>query len=244
MNCVRADWPAPRNVEAFTTLRHGLGHSQAPFDTFNLGLRSGDEVETVEGNRTALVESFALPSLPRWLRQVHGVHVAIEPGHDEPQADAAITRTPGTVLAILTADCMPVVFASRDGDELGAAHAGWRGLAGGVLEATLDAMRTPRENIVAWLGPAAGQASYEVGREVFDAFVVNSPAAAVAFVETRPGHWRVDLYALARQRLAHAGVMDVHGGNFDTIADPRFYSHRRDQHTGRMATIAWLARAD
>jgi YfiH family protein len=235
---------APENVHAFTTLRHGLGHSQPPFDTLNLGLRSGDEVEAVERNRTALVESFALPSPPRWLRQVHGVHVAIEPGHDEPEADAAITRTPGTVLAILTADCMPVVFASRDGDELGAAHAGWRGLAGGVLEATLDAMRTPRGNIVAWLGPAAGQASYEVGREVFDAFVANSPAAAVAFVETRPGHWRVDLYALARQRLARAGVTDVHGGNFDTIADPRFFSHRRDQHTGRMATIAWLTRAD
>lgn len=237
---VRADWPAPAGVEAFTTLRHGAGASAAPFDAFNLGTRSGDDPAIVERNRVALIERFALPGTPRWLRQVHGTQVVIEPGSDEPEADAAVTRTPGAVLAILTADCMPVVFASRAGDELGAAHAGWRGLAGGVLEATLAAMRTPREEIVAWLGPAAGQASYEIGSEVFEAFVSQAPSAAAAFVATRPGHWRVDLYALARQRLAHAGVMDVHGGAFDTIADARFFSHRRDQRTGRMATLAWI----
>ena len=237
---VRADWDAPGNIAAFTTLRHGAGHSVAPFDTFNLGLRSGDDAAVVERNRTELHDRFGLPSHPRWLRQVHGTRVVVEPDADEPEADAAVTRHRGTVLAILTADCMPVVFASRDGDELGAAHAGWRGLAAGVLEATLDAMHTPREKIVAWLGPAAGQASYEVGAEVFDAFVAQNPAAAAAFVPTRPGHSRVDLYALARQRLAHAGVMDVQGGGFDTIGDARFFSHRRDQRTGRMATIAWM----
>ena len=237
---VHADWDAPGNVAAFTTMRHGAGHSIAPFDTFNLGLRSGDDADVVERNRAELHDRFGLPSYPRWLRQVHGTHVVVEPGPDEPEADAAVTRHRGTVLAILTADCMPVVFASRDGDELGAAHAGWRGLAAGVLEATLDAMHTPREKIVAWLGPAAGQASYEVGAEVFDAFVAQNPAAAAAFVPTRPGHSRVDLYALARQRLAHAGVMDVQGGGFDTIGDARFFSHRRDQRTGRMATIAWM----
>lgn len=238
---LRAEWPAPGRMHAFTTLRHGAGVSAAPFDTFNLGLRSGDDAAAVERNRAELIERYALPSAPRWLRQVHGTQVAIEPATDEPEADAALTRTPGTVLAILTADCMPVVFASREGDEIAAAHAGWRGLAGGVLEATLAQMRTPRERIVAWLGPAAGQASYEVGGEVFDAFVSHAPAAAAAFVATRPGHWRVDLYALARQRLAHAGVMDVHGGGFDTIGDARFFSHRRDQRTGRMATLAWIA---
>jgi len=237
---MRADWPAPAGVRAFTTLRHGAGRSAAPFDTFNLGLRSGDEAAVVEANRAELIERLALPSSPRWLRQVHGTHVAIEPGGDEPEADAAVTRTPGTVLAILTADCMPVVFAARDGGEIGAAHAGWRGLAGGVLEATLDAMRTPREGIVAWLGPAAGPSSYEIGREVYDAFVSHASAAAAAFVPTREGHWRVDLYALARQRLARAGVMDVHGGGLDTIGDARFFSHRRDQRTGRMATLAWI----
>ena len=240
MTSTRAEWPVSDRVEVFTTRRHGIGHSLAPFDTFNLGLRSGDEPATVERNRAELAAHFALPSAPRWLRQVHGTHVAIEPGTDEPEADAALTRTPGTVLAILTADCMPVVLASRTGDELAAAHAGWRGLANGVLEATLDAMRTPRENIVAWLGPAAGPQSYEIGREVHDAFVAHDPAAESAFVPTREGHWRVDLYALARQRLAAAGVTDVHGGGFDTIADANYFSHRRDQTTGRMATIAWI----
>jgi YfiH family protein len=238
---LRAAWPVQPNLITFTTLRSGLGTSKPPFDTFNLGLRSGDDATTVEQNRRDLIERFDLPSPPRWLRQVHGAHVAIEPGTDEPEADASLTRTPGTVLAILTADCMPVVFASRDAGELAAAHAGWRGLASGVLEATLDAMRTPRDRIVAWLGPAAGPASYEIGEEVHDAFVSQSSEAATAFVATRPGHWRVDLYALARQRLARAGVTDIHGGDFDTIADPRFFSHRRDQRTGRMATIAWIA---
>ena len=240
MTSTRAEWPASGRVEVFTTQRHGIGHSLAPFDTFNLGLRSGDDATTVERNRADLARHFALPSTPRWLRQVHGTHVAIEPGLDEPEADAALTRAPDTVLAILTADCLPVVLTSRTGDELAAAHAGWRGLANGVLEATLDAMRTPREAIVAWLGPAAGPQSYEIGREVHDTFVAHDAAAESAFVPTRDGHWRVDLYALARQRLAAAGVTDVHGGGFDTIADASYFSHRRDRTTGRMATIAWL----
>jgi YfiH family protein len=240
VTALRADWPLTGSVEVFTTLRHGIGHSRAPFDTFNLGTRSGDDIHAVARNRAHLIEHFALPSEPRWLRQTHGTHVAIEPGTDEPEADAALTRTPGTVLAILTADCLPVVLASRTGDELAAAHAGWRGLANGVLEATLDAMRTPREAITAWLGPAAGPNSYEIGREVHDAFVAHDNNAESAFVPTREGHWRVDLYKLARQRLAAAGITDVHGGGLDTIGDTRFYSHRRDQHTGRMATIAWL----
>jgi polyphenol oxidase len=242
---LRAQWPAPGGVTAFTTLRHGAGVSQPPFDSFNLGLRSGDDTDAVERNRNALIEHFALPSAPRWLRQVHGTTVAIEPGFDEPEADAAITRTPGTVLAILTADCLPVVFAAEDGTEIAVAHAGWRGLAAGVLEAILEAMHAPRERIVAWLGPAAGPASYEVGREVFDAFVTHDAAAESAFTPTRSNHWRVDLYALARRRLARAGVMNVHGGGLDTIADARFFSHRRstlDQsgRTGRMATLAWM----
>ncbi|MCI4567749.1 peptidoglycan editing factor PgeF [Lysobacter sp. CFH 32150] len=236
-----ADWPAPQNVCAFTTLRHGAGASLPPFDTFNLGLRSGDDVQTVARNRVELIERFALPSAPRWLHQVHGTTVVAEPGFDEPEADAAITRTPGTVLAILTADCMPVVFAADDGSEVGAAHAGWRGLAGGVLEATVAAMQTPSADIVAWLGPAAGPQAYEIGQEVLDAFVAHDPRAASAFAATRPGHWRIDLYALARQRLADAGVGRVFGGDLCTITDPqRFFSHRRDQRTGRMATLAWL----
>ena len=236
-----AAWPAPPEVRAFATLRHGAGASQSPFDTFNLGLRSGDDAQVVARNRIELMERFALPSAPRWLHQVHGTTVAIDPGSDEPEADAAVTRTPGTVLAILTADCMPVVFAADDGSEIGAAHAGWRGLAGGVLEATVATMRASPANIIAWLGPAAGPQAYEISQEVLDTFVAHDPRAASAFAVTRPGHWRVDLYALARQRLADAGVERVFGGDLCTISEPqRFFSHRRDQRTGRMATLAWI----
>ena len=235
-----ADWPAPPEVHAFTTLRHGAGVSQPPFDTFNLGLRSGDDAQAVARNRAELIERFALPSAPRWLHQVHGTTVAIEPGFDEPEADAAITRTPGTVLAILTADCLPVVFAADDGSEVGAAHAGWRGLSVGVLEVTVAAMHAPADRVVAWLGPGAGPKTYEIGQEVFDAFVSRNPDAASAFVATRPGHWRVDLYSLAKQRLAAAGVTRVFGGGLCTISEPqRYFSHRRDQRTGRMATLVW-----
>lgn len=235
-----ADLDDVPGVGAFTTLRRGAGVSQPPFDDFNLGTRCGDDADAVRRNRAVLVERFALPAPPRWLRQVHGRAVAIEPGDDEPEADAAITRTPGRVLAILTADCLPVVLAARDGTEVGVAHAGWRGLAAGVLEATLAAMTTSPVDVVAWLGPAAGADAYEVGREVFDAFVGSDPRAGSAFVDTRPGHWRVDLFALARQRLLVAGVSRVRGGGLCTISDrDRFYSHRRDAITGRMATIAW-----
>ena len=161
----------------------------------------------------------------------------------QPEADASVTAALGVVLAILTADCLPVVFAAKDGREVGAAHAGWRGLAGGVLEATIAAMATPATQLQAWLGPAAGPEAYEVGAEVREAFIAGSTQAAAAFVATRPGHWKVDLYALARQRLLAAGIGadSIHGGGLCTISDAaRFYSHRRDQRTGRMATLAWI----
>ncbi len=236
-----ADWPAPPGVRALTTLRHGLGGSQSPFDTFNLGSRCGDEVVVVTENRRQLEAALALPSPPRWLRQVHGMAVAVEPGDDEPEADAAVTATPGTVLAILTADCLPVVLAAKDGGEIAAAHAGWRGLCTGVLESTVGAMRTPPGQLVAWLGPAAGPQAYEIGTEVFEAFTARDGRARMAFVPTRPGHWRVDLYMLARQRLLDAGMTDVHGGGLCTISDPsRFFSHRRDGRSGRIATLAWI----
>lgn len=253
---VWAQWPAPPNVRAFTTLRHGAGSSLPPFDHFNLGNRTaadGDDAAKVERNRAELVERFELPSVPHWLRQVHGTDVlrfdsAPSPakagggwGGVEPVADASVTSEPGVVLAILTADCLPVVFANEDGSEIGAAHAGWRGLAAGVLENTVAAMRSSPDKIVAWLGPAAGPQAYEIGAEVFDAFVSQDANAASAFVATRPGHWRVDLYALARLRLAKVGVTGVHGGDLCTISDPqRFFSHRRDARTGRMATVVWM----
>jgi len=242
---LEADWPAPPGVRALTTLRGGLGHSQPPFDRLNLGLNSGDDPGVVERNRAALVQAAGLPSPPRWLKQVHGIDVARVDALDVavvPVADAAVTTVPGTVLAILTADCLPVVFASLEGDAIGAAHAGWRGLAAGVLEATVAAMPVAPRHLRAWLGPAAGPQAYEIGEEVRDAFVGLDSGAPVAFVSTRPGHWHVDLYALARRRLATLGITDVHGGTHCTISAPdAFFSHRRDQHTGRMATLAWIA---
>jgi YfiH family protein len=250
-----ADWPAPRGVQAFTTLRHGAGGSQAPFEHFNQGNRyaaDGDDPGQVQRNRDELAELAGLPSPPHWLRQVHGTGVLrfdaapLAQGIEaEPTADAAMTSVPGVVLAILTADCLPVVFAAIDGSEVGAAHAGWRGLADGVLERTVAAMHTEPERLQAWLGPAAGPQAYEIGEEVFRAFVDVDPGAQAAFVATHPGHWKVDLYALARRRLIAAGLSAsaLYGGNLCTMSDPqRFFSHRRDRRSGRMATLTWIAR--
>lgn len=233
-----ADWPAPANVRACTTLRHGAGASAPPCDSFNLGTRSGDDAAA--SNRAALRELLRLPSEPCWLRQVHGTGVIRDPGDDEPQADAAVSSAADVVLAVLTADCLPVLLCADDGSEIGAAHAGWRGLAAGVLEHTVAALRTPPQRLLVWLGPAAGPDAYEVGAEVREAFVGRDAGAAAAFAPTRPGHWHCDLYALARRRLAALGVGRVHGGGLCTITDPaRFYSHRRDARTGRMATLIW-----
>lgn len=246
---VPAQWPMAGGVHAFTTVRHGAGSSLPPFDHFNLGNRTaadGDDPSTVDRNRAELVERFGLPSAPHWLRQVHGTDVirfgqaAVAQG-EEPVADACVTAEPGVVLSILTADCLPVVFAAEDGSEIGVAHAGWRGLAGGVLENTVAAMHSTADRLVAWMGPAAGPQAYEIGVDVFDAFVAQDASTESAFAATRPGHWRVDLYALARQRLARLGITRVYGGDLCTISDPlRFYSHRRDARTGRMATLVWM----
>ncbi|EIL92304.1 peptidoglycan editing factor PgeF [Rhodanobacter spathiphylli] len=241
------DWPAPPQVRAAITTRLGPGISAPPFDRFNLGLRSGDAADAVTANRSALLQSLRLPAEPRWLQQVHGCEVAELgplPGKAEPQADAAVSHIPGTVLSILTADCLPVLFCAEDSSEIGAAHAGWRGLAGGVLEATLGQMIMPSSRLLAWLGPCIGAASYEVGAEVRAAFVAHDAAAAGCFVATRPGHWLCDLAGLARQRLAAAGVARIHGGGFDTFADARFYSYRRDgARSGRFASLVWLDRS-
>lgn len=260
---IDAGWPAPPRVRALTTTRHGFGVSRPPFDALNLGLRNGDDAGAALENRRLLERALGLPSSPRWLRQVHGTTVCrferggkpasasgspAAPGMaaDEPEADAAVTSTPGVVLAILTADCLPVVVVARDGSEIAAAHAGWKGLAGGMLETTVAAMRAAPGDCIAWLGPAAGPGAYEIGAEVRDAFLAHDLRAGSAFAATRPGHWRVDLYALARQRLADAGVTDVHGGNRCTIREADlFFSHRRssgvgDGRSGRMATLAWI----
>lgn len=248
------DWPAPPGVAAISTLRRGLGVSPPPFDTLNLGghrSAGGDSPAHVLANRASLGDALGLPASPRWLRQVHGSAVfdaderAVDgvprlADDEEPEADAAVTRRAGVVLAVLHADCLPVLLCSDDGAVLGAAHAGWRGLAAGVIEATVAAMRTPGARVVAWLGPAAGPDEYEVGEDVRAAFVDQAAEDASAFVPTRPGHWRVDLYALARRRLGACGIAQVHGGGRSTIAEPTaFFSHRRDGASGRMASLVW-----
>jgi YfiH family protein len=243
---LRPNWPAPDSVRAFVTTRAMPGNSKPPYDAFNLGLRSGEDEATVRANRDLLMRAFGLPSMPRWLRQVHGADIAVfgagSEVADERTADAAITRDRGVVLAIQTADCLPMLLCSEDGSEIGAVHAGWRGLSAGVIEACVRRMQTPPANLMAWLGPAIGAKSYEIGEEVRDAFLAHDPSAAEAFQPTRAGHWLCDLYILARQRLAALGTSRITGGEFDTFAEPRFYSYRRDgARSGRLASLIWLA---
>lgn len=238
------DWPAPPKIRAAVTTRDGPEFAQQSPYGFNVGTRCGDDAEAVACNRAFLRETLSLPSEPRWLRQVHGARVALEPATGEVEADAAVTCTPGVVLAIQAADCLPVLFCAGDGSEIAAAHAGWRGLSAGVLQNTLDAMQTPRENIIAWLGPAIAAQSYEVGDEVRDVFLAHDPGAASAFIATRPGHWLCDLYELARRRLYAAGVVRIFGGGADTFTDPRLHSYRRDgAHSGRMVSLIWTLQA-
>lgn len=233
------DWPAPKGVRALSTTRLG-GVSQPPYASLNLGDHVGDSSEHVAENR-ARVAAY-LPAPPLWLSQVHGVRVvdAALAANGDP-ADAAFARTRGRVCAVMTADCLPVLFCHQGGQAVAAAHAGWRGLAGGVLEATLAAMAVPGNEVMAWLGPAIGPSAFEVGDEVQAAFVAAHPAAASAFVARTEGKWLADLYALARLRLNTCGVSAIYGGDRCTLTEAdRFFSHRRDRLTGRMASLIWL----
>ncbi len=235
-------WPGRVRARACVTTRLG-GDSQASWTGFNLGDQVGDLPERVHANRRLLRESLNLPAEPVWLRQVHGNRVLRLPtGNHEPRADAAWTDQASQVCAVLTADCLPVLFCDRDETCVAAAHAGWRGLAGGILEATVAALPAAPENLIAWLGPAIGPRAFEVGQEVLEAFTAFQAEAETAFVPTRPGRWLADIYQLARQRLRRAGVEDIHGGGFCTHQDQaRFYSYRRDGQTGRMASLIWLS---
>ncbi len=241
---IAPDWPAPPNIRALTTTRCMPGNSLPPYDAFNLGLNSGEDMGIVQANRALLERAHGLPSRPRWLHQVHGtrsLRLTAEIIDGEAQADAAFTTQHGVVLAILTADCLPLLICARDGNEIAAVHAGWRGLSGGVVESCVGRLRTPVQDLLAWLGPAVGAASYEVGEQVRTAFVDHDATAESAFVPTRSGHWRCDLYALARQRLNALGVDRIFGGNFDTFTDDRFYSYRRDgASSGRFASLIWM----
>ncbi len=236
---IRPDWPAPRGVCAIITTRQG-GVSVGPYASMNLGHRVNDEVAAVDSNR-ALLRSY-LPSEPRWLKQVHGTR-AIEAAQwlPETEADACFTRERNVVCAVMSADCIPVLLCDRDGGTVAAAHAGWRGLSAGILETTLDAMGAPPASLCAYLGPAIGARAFEVGDDVYETFVMHSPHAAAAFTCAAQGKWLCDLFRLARQRLAGYGVERIFGGEDCTYSNPeRFFSHRRDRITGRMAALIWI----
>jgi YfiH family protein len=235
------DWPAPKNVRTAVTTRAG-GVSRAPYDSFNLAAHVGDDPAAVRENRARLRAALALPAEPVWLKQVHGVAVvdAARAGV-EPEADGAFAVQPGTVCAVLTADCLPVLLCNRDGTKVAALHAGWRGLAAGVIEQGVQALQAPCQSLLAWLGPAIGSHAFEVGPEVREAFVRDDTHAAQAFRAGRGDRYRADIYLLARQRLARLGVEAVYGGGFCTATDrARFYSYRRDGACGRMASLIWL----
>lgn len=239
---IRPDWPAPAGVQALSTTRVG-GVSRGKYGSLNLGQHVGDDAAAVSENRRRLMTGAGLKQEPRWLKQVHGVAVArLDGGPLTGPADAAVTATRGEACVVMTADCLPVLFCDRAGRHVAAAHAGWRGLAAGVLEATLKAMPVPADELLVWFGPAIGPQAYEVGGEVRQAFVAQDPAAANAFKPSGgEGKWHCDLYMLARQRLLASGLRRFHGGDLCTYTDSgRFFSFRRDGECGRMATLIWL----
>jgi YfiH family protein len=242
------EWPAPPGIGALVTTRNG-GVSRAPFATMNPGAHCGDDPAAVEANRR-LLDQVAGRS-PLWLAQVHGhdvveVDAQSDAQSDAPVADAAIVRRPGRAAAVLVADCLPIMLADRRGGVAAVAHAGWRGLADGVAEATVAAMRVAPGSLIAWLGPAIGPAAFEVGADVHDVFCDADPDAARCFVPaTRPQKWLADLYGLARLRLRHAGVIEIHGGGRCTVAEPAtFFSYRREGVTGRMAALVWVCSSE
>jgi YfiH family protein len=237
------DWPAPPVVRAAITTRPG-GVSRAPWDSLNLADHVGDDAACVAENRRRLRRALGLPAEPFWLHQVHGCDVAdadAAAGDSPCEADAAVATRPGRVCAVLTADCLPVLFCSRQGDWVAAAHAGWRGLAAGVLERAVARAPVAAADVLAWLGPAIGPAAFEVGAEVRAAFLAEDAGVAGCFAPSPAGRWLADLYGLARRRLERSGVGWVGGGSLCTFTDAgRFFSFRRDGTTGRMASLIWL----
>lgn len=242
---IPADWPAPDNVVAGTTIRVG-GVSADTYESLNLGAHVGDDPVAVAENRDRFVAMCDLPGEPGWLTQVHGtsVNVAGESYAGEPaKADATIARDPRIVIAVLTADCLPILLCAENGEELAAIHAGWRGLAAGVVAATLSRMATLPDRLMAWLGPAISQSAFEVGDEVRQTFVDQQEAASACFEPNQRGRWQADLYGLARLQLRTAGVGAVHGGGLCTYGDAgRFFSYRRDGQCGRMASFIFRKR--
>lgn len=238
---IRPNWSAPKHVKALVTTRSG-GYSAAPFDQFNLATHVEDDPAQVAKNRALLAQTYELPSEPVWLQQVHGIQVVrAELAGADHIADAVTTSESGVVCVVMTADCLPVLFCDKSGSQVAAAHAGWRGLVNGVLETTRNTFTCDAADIIAWLGPAIGPKVFEVGDEVRAAYVEVDEALAAAFSPGEPGKWYLDIYYAARIRLSALGINQVTGGDFCTYTDrERFYSYRREQRTGRMASLIWL----
>ena len=235
------DWPAPARVHAMVTTRE-QGVSRPPYDSFNLAAHVGDQPESVASNRNLLRQQLHLPDEPMWLNQVHGRQIARhgDPG-SVPEADGSYSNQVDQVCVVLTADCLPLLMCNKAGTEVAAVHAGWRGLADGVINSAVDAFTAAPSELLVWLGPAIGPERFEVGQDVYDAFVTADPAATEGFNAIDDEHWLADLYYLARLQLQGLGAGQVYGGQFCTMTDAeRFFSYRRDGVTGRMASLIWL----
>jgi hypothetical protein len=234
------DWPAPDSIRACQSLRRG-GVSAGPYASLNLALHVGDRAADVTENRRLFAVEWALPSEPHWLEQVHGTRIVDLDDDWEGAADGAVSGRPGVVCAVMTADCLPVLLTDAEGRRVAAVHAGWRGLAAGVLPAAVRAMDCDPAAVLAWLGPAIGPQAFEVGDEVREAFVAVDAEHGSAFVANDRGRWQADLYRLARRSLHVAGVDAVFGGGACTRAEADdYFSHRREAPCGRMATMIWL----
>ena len=242
---IKVVWSAPENIQAWQTTRSG-GYSVNGFEGLNLATTVGDEPKNVEKNRAQMRNDLVLPGEPEWIRLVHGNRVldVAQKKKGLEEADATYTNQLNRVLLIPTADCLPVLFASRNGDEVAASHAGWRGLSAGVLEKTINQFRCSAADLIAWLGPAIGPQRFEVGQDVYDAFTLSHPGSNCAFTKTaHKGKYLADLYKLARHTLIKAGVSDIYGGGFCTFDDKRFFSYRRQGRlSGRMASLIWISK--
>lgn len=242
MKLIEPNWPAPDTVFASTTTRHG-GHSRAPYNSFNLGLHVDDDPIAVKKNREQLKTELNLTSEPIWLNQTHSnIAINATPSQIAPNADASYTQQPMLACVVLTADCLPVLLCNQAGTEVGAIHAGWRGILAGVINNTVHAMSSPSDTLIAWLGPAIGPEVFEVGFEVHQLFTEQNPKFSTAFTRKDENHYLADIYKLAKIQLEASGVTAVFGGDFCTVSDPaKFYSYRRDSgKTGRMASLIYL----
>ncbi len=242
MQVILPTWQAPKNIRAFTTTRHG-GVSTAPFDTLNLGAHVGDDPIAVEQNRVRLQQEMGLPQMPHFLNQTHTTNVLTLPSDSTYPADASYTTQKGEVCLVMTADCLPVLFCNKDGTEIAAAHAGWRGLCDGILENIVAKFKSPRHDIMVWLAPAISQKAFQVSEDLLHAFMDVDPHAEAAFIRDPlvPGKYLADLYLLAKQRLHSLGITNICGGEYCTFTDKdRFFSYRREKNTGRIATLIWM----